>query len=614
MCGIVGFFGDGSKHDLDAMMLSVAHRGPDGEGFEIDHLNQIYIGHRRLAIRDAVGGVQPMCSDDKNFILTYNGELYNDIKLRSELSSLGHRFTTNSDTEVVLRSLIEWGESAVVKFDGQFAFCFVDKLARRAILARDSFGEKPLFWSSSQDSFRFASESSALARHSLASPSLNTENCLRFLIIGYLPPPFSILKDVQQVRPGHLMSINLEKPFRYREESYQKAAGAISPLQLVSTGTTLGANDIEISVTSRSISDAKVGLLLSGGVDSSLVAAYARSGDRISQTFTAAFRSFTYDESLNAADVATKFNLENHQLVADDMPAGELVRVLRMLDEPNGDSSYFPTFQIFKLAKTRCKVLLTGDGADELYFGYEPFRIARVSESLSRLTPAWISRSLSKFFSRLPRTSSYMNRLDVLGRFFDGMSVGPTQRVAVWMSSLRTYEWGRFFAEAPDLSVIFSYADEIDSQDNYPEWVRQFFIKTYLPGSVLSKSDSASMANGVESRTIFFHPRIVQYALTRSVRQEIRAGRGKQTLRRLASEVGLTNVSRRRKHGFAFPITEALRRLDREVPIANLDFLNQDEVRKEWKKLQEGRPCRAQFLWALLALVNSRAYRVTQGL
>jgi len=614
VCGIAGFFGEGRRSDLVAMVRSIAHRGPDDEGFEVDDLNRIYLGHRRLAIRDVVGGVQPMRSVDGNFVLTYNGELYNDRYLRSELSSLGHTFSTDSDTEIVLKSLIEWGESAVAKFDGQFALCFVDKLARRATLARDAFGEKPLFWSNSEDGFMFASESSALAKHSSASPSLDARNCIRFLLIGYLPPPYSILSGVEQLRPGHLMSVDLKKPYQLRIEGYRKVTAVSSPHHVAADATRLTANEIEASVTSRSVSDVNVGLLLSGGVDSSLIAASAVSTGWSPRTFTAAFTSSTFDESMHAAAVATKLGLQNSQVVADGMSGSEVERVLRTLDEPNGDPSYFPTFQVFGLAKTQCKVVLTGDGGDELYYGYEPFRIARISDQLSRFLPTWLCRGLSKLCAQLPRSNSYMNRLDILERFFDGLSVGPKQRISVWMSTLRTYEFDRFFSDVPDLNIIYAFTDEIVSQGSYPEWVRQFFMETYLPGSVLAKSDTASMAHGVESRTIFFHPSIVQHALTRNFRQEIRARRGKQTLRGLASNMGLTAEAKRRKHGFAFPTTEALYNLGSKPPFANLDFLNQAEVEREWEKLQEGQPCRSQFLWALLALVNSRAYLATQGL
>jgi len=209
VCGIVGFCGPGNHEVLTHLVGKLQRRGPDGEGVFADKELRAYVGHRRLAIRDLQGGAQPMLAEGDRYVLSYNGELYNDIQLRQELELLGHKFVSRSDTEVVLRSLMQWGQAALQRLDGQFALCFLDRRDGSLLLARDRFGEKPLFWARISDGIVFASESNVLAQHPSFEPRLDEENCVRFLIMGYLPPPFSILQGVLQLLPGHYLRYSL---------------------------------------------------------------------------------------------------------------------------------------------------------------------------------------------------------------------------------------------------------------------------------------------------------------------------------------------------------------------------------------------------------------------
>jgi asparagine synthase (glutamine-hydrolysing) len=610
VCGLVGFIGNGKKEDLDRVLALLSHRGPDGEGTHIDYEKKIFLGHRRLAIRDIEGGIQPMSSRCLRYVLVYNGEIYNDKDLRNELKSLGHKFETVSDTEVVLQALIEWGVSALARLDGQFALCFVDKLSDTVILARDRFGEKPLFWSQNQNGVIFASESNVLASHPWVVPKLDEANCVRFLIMGYLPPPFSILEGVQQLRPGCYLRIGLgmnpevsESQFALPWQNYQRNRSEpnASQLRLI---------DVDHAVDSRRVADTEVGILLSGGVDSSLIAnAAVRLGWNPS-TFTIGFKDPTFDESHHAHLLAQKLGLQNFQKAFLNPSQTETVQILQTLDEPLADSSYLPTFTAFELSKQYSKVLLTGDGGDELFFGYEPYRVVRLSEFLGRVFPKWLSFCLLWILKRVPRSNSYMNSLDVAERFIDGLSSPVLRRVLVWMATLRTSDWKLFFDQNATLERVFDFVDEIPMDRDSVNSVRKFFLSTYLPGSIMTKSDRASMANSVEARTIFFYPDILNFALSRSARQEIKGKRGKQSLRRLASDAGLGEVSLRKKHGFAMPISETIRQLGIEAPIVALSSINQLALNDEWDKLLRGKSTRVPFLWSVLSLVNCRSYRL----
>ncbi|MFM9115754.1 MAG: asparagine synthase (glutamine-hydrolyzing), partial [Planctomycetota bacterium] len=455
MCGIVGFFGDGQRADLERLVEQLIHRGPDGSGFYVDESLGIYVGHRRLAIRDIAGGSQPMTSHDSRYIVSFNGEVYNDRALRDELIGCGHRFITVSDTEVVLRSMIQWGAAALPKIDGQFAFCFVDRAEQRVLLARDRFGEKPMFWSMTQNGLLFSSESSVLATHPWIVPRLHDENCLRFLLLGYLPPPLSILEGVHQLRPGYFLEYDMRRAEQPTQNCFAQPWSEFPESQVNDKQEWLNLALLERSVSSRRVSDVAVGVLLSGGVDSSLVTTAAVRSSWRPNVYTMGFPSESFDETSAAGELAQSLDLVHRVGRMSLASQHEILEIFRSLDEPLADSSYLPTYEVFRLASNESKVLLTGDGGDELFFGYEPFRAQIIAEKLRRFVPSRLSRTVSRLAGSVPRSSSYMNKLDVAERFFDGLEFEPPLRIAVWMSTIRIRRWGRFITDPPDPREIF---------------------------------------------------------------------------------------------------------------------------------------------------------------
>lgn len=611
MCGIVGFFGSGDAADLARLTQLLAHRGPDGEGQFIDEHRQIFLGHRRLAIRDISGGGQPMHSLDERFVIVYNGELYNDRQLRQELESVGHRFVSESDTEVLLHALIEWKAEALARLDGQFALCFVNLESRDVIIARDRFGEKPLYWSQQSEGILFCSESSVLAQHPWVTPSLDENTCAQYLLLGYLPPPLSILRGVQQVRPGHALCFNTQQPDEIREFEFARPwENWKLNLSEESSGCSFGTEVIQAAVTSRRVSDVPAGVLLSGGVDSSLLVSSAVRADWWPPSFTIGFNEKSFDESTSASEIAAQIGIENTVRVLDGWSDDRVISLLQTLDEPLGDSSYLPTYEVFALASTKTKVLLTGDGGDELFFGYEPFRAFRFSQIFDRWLPPIFVRIIKRLIRIVPRSSSYMNRIEVTERFIDGLSYPSLLRVIVWMSTLRTFELEKFFVNKPHLETLVGDFASFDSGEDDLSTIRRYFLGSYLPGSIFAKSDTASMANSVESRTIFLHPSIVRYALSRRGRDEVSRRFGKLSLRQLAQDMGLRSVATRKKHGFAMPIAGILKNTRIPSPQVRMSAVNQSAVDHAWSAAQSGSTRHASFLWAALALVNSRSFRL----
>jgi len=613
MCGIAGFFGIGDSEVLRRQSNWIKNRGPDGEGYFIDESLRLYLAHRRLAIRDIDGGAQPILADNSRYVLTFNGEIYNDVALKIELENRGHQFTSKSDSEVLLRFLMEWGAEALERIDGPFAFCFVDRIKRFAVLARDRYGEKPLFWAESEGTVVFASDSTAVVEHPTLPRELDEENCIRYLLAGYLAPPHSVLKGVHQVRPGHFLQVNLAPTDETSNTRVMESRFALpwhSSKVVCSERTVLEHQTLDTAVHSRRVSDVPVGLLLSGGIDSSLVAQSAIRLDWRPDTYTVKFGSRSFDESQLANDFAANLGLQNFQVDLSDNHTADCLNVLRTLDEPLGDSSYIPSYHAFKRARTRSKVVLTGDGADEFFFGYEPYRALGLSKVVALLIPPTALRILTWAFGLLPRSNSYMNRIDVIERFLDGVRFEVPLCIAVWMSTLRTREFKKFFSQlvAPEDFLMSDVCLALKSDD--PDVARKHFLSGYLPGSVLHKSDRASMANGVESRAVFFHPDLVSFALSRTEKLEIQRKLGKQSLRRLLIRGGYKSVALRPKHGFALPLASVFAKLEMECPQLQLQSLRRDVLEREWARAIKGKRARYQFLWAALSLSQCRAYRM----
>lgn len=611
MCGIVGFFGVGHSGDLENLTRLLSHRGPDGEGFYIDDKAGVFVGHRRLAIRDIFAGAQPMVSPDGRFVMVYNGELYNDRELKRALELRGHAFQTESDTEVLLRALIEWRIAILDRIDGQFAFCFVDRETGDVVLARDRFGEKPLFWSMQSGGFLFSSESSVLAQHPWVTPEIDEESCELFLLLGYLPPPHSILKGIQQVRPGHAVRFNFKTRCEVEHLSFARPWDVwADESEAQFDECELDVAHLEQAVSTRRISDVPVGVLLSGGLDSSLVAACAVRTGWEPNSFTIGFGSDSYDESRYAQQTAKRLGIRNRTLILEEWNSERVTQILQTLDEPLGDSSYLPTYEVFNMASEDVKVLLTGDGGDELLFGYEPFRASVLAEKVGKVLPRFLTRTLGSVLRRVPRRSSYMNRIDVAERFLDGLSRNSARRVVLWMCTLRSYEWAKFFRVPPDEQILFRGLDAIGSSGDTLEDIRRFFLSWYLPGSIFAKSDTGAMANGVEARTVYLFPKLVNFAMRQTATQELVRGFGKRSLREVAQKIGMRSVAERKKHGFATPVSDILRVGTFPEPRIQLSSIDQDAVNKAWSAVRSGEVRHAAFLWAAYSLVNCRAYRV----
>ncbi|MCX6723491.1 MAG: asparagine synthase (glutamine-hydrolyzing), partial [Candidatus Staskawiczbacteria bacterium] len=423
MCGIIGirdFRNKISPQILSKMTDILSYRGPDDSGIYIDEKNNVGFGHRRLSILDlSSAGHQPMSDDNENIWVTFNGEIYNFKEIRKELENKGHRFKSNSDTEVIVKSYEEWGIEAVKKYRGMFAFAIWDKTKEKLFLVRDRAGVKPLYYYHKDNLFLFSSELKSFHQHPKFEKEINFDALALFLQFGYILAPHTIFQDAYKLNPGHYLEIDkngslkeikywditdyyLEKPINKPEDEIEKELEQIL---------------IE-SFNYRMVSDVPVGVFLSGGIDSSLVAALLQTNSKNSiKTFTIGFNEKEYNEAPYAKKIARHLKTDHNEIYCTSKDALEIIpKLSEIYDEPFGDSSSIPTYLVSKFARQQVKVALSADAGDELFCGYSRYELLNnyykiiqktpsfllppVSLGLSLFSPDIIGSVYSKFFPK----------------------------------------------------------------------------------------------------------------------------------------------------------------------------------------------------------------------
>jgi len=573
MCGLVGFVGAIDDALLERMTRRLAHRGPDGEGNWIDNELGVHLGHRRLAIIDIAGGHQPMWNEDGTVGIVFNGQIYNHIELRQELLRLGHVFrSSHADTEVLVHGYEAWGHQLAERLNGMFAFAIVDRRTRRLYLARDRFGEKPLYWSRIPGGIAFASELSALALHPHVSKSVDRRALQKFFAHGFIPAPNAILQGVRKLSAGSWITYDLptqaiteRRYWRFRVEP-DESLGPDAELRLVDE---LRARLFD-AVRRRLMADVPLGIFLSGGVDSTTVLAFAREVLPNSEikTFTIGFTEPSYDESEYAARVAARFDTVHLTETLDLNRSKELVpQVLGGLDEPLADPSLIPTFLLARFTRRHVTVALSGDGCDELFAGYDPFAALRPAQIYSRVVPRLVHGGVLRLAGRIPRSSRNMSLDFKIRRALLGLSYDESLWNPVWLSPM-----------SPDL-IRQAFEEPLAEEDLYSEVLEawrdsdhlsltdrtlEFFTRFYLQDDILTKVDRAAMMNSLESRAIFLDNDLVDFARSLPSHFKYRSGKRKYLLKCALRGMVPDFVLNRPKKGFGIPLPEWLR--DLEVP------------------------------------------------
>lgn len=611
MCGIAGFAGRSDRSVLEAMTAALAHRGPDGEGFFLSPQGEVGLGHRRLSVVDTGGGGQPMFNEDGKVVIVFNGEIYNHLDLRRELVANGHVFRTDhSDTEVLIHGWEQWREGLLSRVDGMFAFALWDSTRGELVLARDRFGEKPLYYAEEASSLIFGSELAALIP-AMASLQVDRLSLKKFFAYGYFPGESSFYRGVRKLRAGHYLVYRPGSGALIQPRAYYKfelrpdeglADGPEEPLveEL--------AHLFSQSVRRRLMSDVPIGILLSGGVDSSAILAAASRevpGTGL-QTFTIGFEEKSFDESVHAARVARHFGSDHHQLMLDMDKAQALTpSVLSRMSEPLADPSLIPTFLLSKFSRERVTVALSGDGGDELFAGYDPMAALGPAGLYDALVPEPAHRLVRRLIDALPVSHNNMSLDFKLKRAMKGLKRGGALRLPTWMGPLQRDEISDLFAEPVSDEEL--YADAIEVWNASPhlspqERALEFFTRIYLPDDILMKTDQASMMVSLETRAVFLDKDLVEFCCRLPYRLKYRSGKRKYLLKKALSRLVPEDVLARKKKGFGIPAAKWLKEWTRYPLEVDCPGIDANGVRRYWRDHRAMTKDNRLFLWSWIAV------------
>ncbi len=567
MCGIAGFAGFGDAQDLAAMTAALAHRGPDGDGHWVAHDAPVFLGHRRLSIVDIEGGAQPMWDQQGRIGVVFNGEIYNHRELRRALESAGHRFqSSHSDTEVLIHGYREWGEDLPARLNGMFAFAIYDRDRRQFFLARDRFGEKPLYFYKQPGRFAFASELSALLVHRDIPGELQPRALQKFFAWGFVPAPNALYRHCHKLMPGAWLRYSVDGD-ALQERRYWKFKiepdHSLSDRDVPRLAEELRAL-FAASVERRLMSDVPLGLFLSGGIDSgSVLAAVSRClpPSRIS-AFTIGFDEPSFDESSYARSLATHFGVAHHLEVLNlDQSSALLPDVLRRLDEPLGDASILPTYLLSRFTRRHVTVALSGDGGDELFAGYDPFTALTPAKLYQRLVPRGLHRGLRKLADLLPISTGNMSFDFKLRRSLSGLSWPEELWNPIWLAPADPHTIRQIFDEPLQADELYSEALDAwaESDGSQLDKTLEFYTRFYLSDDILTKVDRAAMMVSLESRAVFLDNELVDFCRRLPGSFKLRGGSRKWLLKQAMKEWLPAETLKRRKKGFGIPLAKWLR-------------------------------------------------------
>lgn len=558
MCGIAFYWREGGcseekRASFEKAINGLAHRGPDDAG--VLQFGSAFVGHTRLAIIDLTSSSQPMVSPDQRYVLSFNGEIYNYKELRKSLSSKWE-FKTHGDTEVVLAGLINTGVDFLKEMKGMWAICLYDRIDNTLLLTRDRFGKKPLYYANDAHSFAVASELPSLK--SLLPDSLRSTDPLAvstFFRFGFYAPGDTIYSAVKEVKPGYYFLTKLGE-----KACVHKSYWSLDQARFKG-GCEEASENLQYlfrqSLKRRLVSDVEIGLLLSGGVDSSLIAAALQRDFGLNiNTFTISFDSASYSEGAVAERVSKHFGLRNVQDTVFECRVDDLKKLLHdNIGQPFGDASLLPTAMACQLASRDVKVCLTGDGADEVFSGYQRYQGALLSSKFNQL-PNFVQKAFTSLVGHIPASHKHHSRslIKKAQLFVNNFTDLGAFSSYVAPSSLAPDDWQTFFPHF-DYEAVPAVSGLVQGDDVVTRMMRQD-IACYLPQDILLKSDRASMAHSLELRSPFLDDDLVQFALSLPREWHRRYFSGKRMLRAAFGEFLPDWVWERRKQGFAMPLGE----------------------------------------------------------
>jgi asparagine synthase (glutamine-hydrolysing) len=626
MCGICGTIctergAPVSRSLLFSMCATLKHRGPDDEGIFVE--NNVGLGARRLSIIDIEGGHQPLSNEDGSVWVAHNGEIYNFPDLREELLTLGHKFKTRTDTETIVHSYEEWGEQCSRKFRGMFAFALWDGFKKKLLVVRDRMGIKPLYYTliENRDStLVFGSELKAILVHPDVERVLEPQAVDLYLTLEYIPEPFSAFKNIFKLPAGASLvyeqgKIRIEKYWDVYREQEKDASTSVRSANLVSMEDELYAR-LKESVKARLISDVPLGAFLSGGIDSSAIVGLMHElGVSPIKTFSIGFEDATYNELEHARRISQKFHTDHEEFILKPQALELTEKLVHHLDEPFGDFSIFPTYLVSKMAREHVKVILSGDGGDELFAGYEHYQ----AQKLSRLPlVSFLSKTMPVFLRKFPPSSKKKGLWNKLRRYAQGFEHPQDLRHFRWMMFLNQKEREElyskdFSSELGGIKILHTIApfEKLYTQlDRFDDISGELYLdlKSYLVDDILVKVDRMSMATSLETRVPLIDHKVVEFAFQIPGHLKLKGMTTKWIFKKAMERLLPHQNIYRSKEGFSIPIKHWLRDELKELMLHYLSknriqeagIFNFETIKHKIDTHMFGRENYSHQLWALL--------------
>ncbi|NEX64177.1 XrtA/PEP-CTERM system amidotransferase [Noviherbaspirillum galbum] len=619
MCGIVGLVDTKAMRDVDGKLLhrmneSQFHRGPDEGGTHLEP--GVGLGHRRLSIIDLSSGQQPLFNEDHSVVVVFNGEIYNFQALAEELTRLGHRFRTHSDTEVIVHAWEQWGERCVERFRGMFAFGLWDRNTSTFFMARDRLGIKPLYYAVLDDGMLiFGSELKTLLAHPRMRRELLPEAVEDYFAYGYVPEPKTIFRHALKLSPGHTLTIRRGMPIPQPREYWDVAFKPHAPMDEQEAATALRER-VHEAVSSHMLAEVPLGAFLSGGVDSSaVVSAMASLSKEPVNTCSISFDDAKFDESRYAQEVAERYGTRHHveQVATNDFALVD--KLAALYDEPFADSSAIPTYRVCELARKRVTVALSGDGGDENLAGYRRYRWHMMEERLRSRLPLSARKPIFGLMGNLypkadwaPRVLRAKSTFESLARdsveaYFHTVSLlGDKLRRKLFSANFR-----RDLQGYEACQVLRDHAAKAQTDDAL-SMVQYLDMKTYLPGDILTKVDRASMAHALEVRVPLLDHELVEWISGLPSSLKLKGAEGKYIFKKSLEGDLPHDILYRDKMGFAVPIGQWFRGPLRDVlrrtllgpTLASTGIFDMAFVAEMIEMHQSGRRDFTAPLWSLL--------------
>ena len=570
MCGFVGWVNVDTQQPVELSILKnmnrqLSHRGPDDEGYFL-HQN-VGLAHRRLSIIDtSQDGRQPLYNEDESVAIVFNGEIYNYDELKQELSQYGHRFRSHTDTETIVHGYEQWGPDVLKRLDGMFSLALFDRRNHRLLLARDRFGQKPLYYTLQNGMFLFGSELKAFFPHPQFEKALEISSVSKYLAYQYVPTPHTIFQQCWKLAQASYMLLDtqdfrLSPPQSYWKMFYEPKLKISEPEALEEFSTLF-----TLSVKKRLMSDVPLGVFLSGGVDSSSVVATMADLLPPSQikTFSIGFAEASFDESSYAAQLAAHFQTDHHEhILSSERMLETFPRITGQLDEPFADESIVPTSLLCEFSRRHVTVALGGDGSDELLAGYEPFGVRRIASMVERL-PAPCLHLLYTLVEAVPGSEKNRDLTFKLKHFLKGFTPetkgNPELRNSVWLGAFPPdLQQSLFSSElSPSLEASEIYQDTLFHAQNSPaanslDRLSDTYLKLYLHDDILVKVDRASMMHSLEVRSPFLDTTLAEFLCRLPAHLKIRTGIKKYLLKKAMAPHLPAGVITRSKQGFGMP-------------------------------------------------------------